>query len=130
MMNARHEGLLMIGILVLLSFVFQLQMKLFANELAPLLKQFNHGLAANLGSFVAIAIGWRPLFILFLASMLFLIWLLVLTRLELSLALPLASVALVVNSVGTGIWLGESLTILRVLGIISVAIGIMLVLKS
>jgi len=129
-MSARDEGLLMVGIMILVSLVFQLQMKLFANELAPLLKQLNHGVTGNLGSLVAAAIGWQPLFILLLAATLFLIWFLILTRLELSLTLPLSAVTLVINSVGAGLWLGESMTILRVLGIIIVAIGIMLVLKS
>lgn len=128
-MTPRDEGLLMIGIMLFLSFVFQLQLKLFANEVAPLLKEINHSVAA-LGSIVSVAAGWRLLFIVVLALILFLIWILVLIRLELSLALPLASVAVVINSVGTGIWFGESLTNLRILGIIIVAIGITMVLKS
>jgi len=65
-----------------------------------------------------------------LAASLFVIWLLALTKLDLSLALPLASIALVVNAVGSGLLLGEQLSALRVGGVLVVAVGIAMVLKS
>jgi hypothetical protein len=129
-MSLRQEGILLVGAMLILSFIFQLQMKLLASNIAPELQYFERDIAARLMHAAIAAFGYRLLFIAFLAGTLFLLWLLILTRLELSIALPLASIALVVNAVGAGLFLNEAMTPTRVIGIVTVAVGIGLVLKS
>ncbi len=130
MMTDRQEGLLLIAAMLALSFIFQVQMKQFAIEITPLVTRGDQGFQARLGALLQAALTWRALAIGLLAAALFVIWLLTLTRLELSLALPLASVALVVNAVGSGFLLGEAITLVRLAGVLCVAIGIALVLRT
>jgi uncharacterized membrane protein len=129
-MSMRLQGLLIIGLLLILSLIFQVQMKLFANEIAPMLAAANQSLLSKAHRLLAATMGLRPLFIVLLAGLLFLIWLLTLTQLELSLALPLASIALVINALGGGLLLGETMSLTRVLGIAAIALGITLVLST
>jgi drug/metabolite transporter (DMT)-like permease len=117
-------------LLVAMSFVFQIQLKILATEIAPLLNGSGPSFALRLELLVKAMFGWRPLFVLVLAGGLFLVWLMTLSRLELSVALPLASIALVVNSVGAGLMLGEALSLMRIAGILIVASGLALVLHS
>lgn len=117
-------------LLVAMSFVFQIQLKILATEIAPLLNGSGPSIALRLELLVKAMFGWRPLFVLVLAGGLFLVWLMTLSRLELSVALPLASIALVVNSVGAGLMLGEALSLMRIAGILIVASGLALVLHS
>jgi hypothetical protein len=125
-MSDRTAGLLYIGALLLLSFIFQYQMKILANEIAPLLSRT----AGAASSLLRAPMVSRLLLVFTLAGMLFVVWLLALTKFELSVALPLASIALVVNAVGIGLLLGEGLGTLRIAGIVTVATGIAMVLKS
>lgn len=128
-MAQRAEGILLIALMIALSLVFQVQLKLFASTLGPLLAK-TQDWRDVLGTLLATSFGWRGLFILMLASLLFLLWLLALTRLELSFALPIASIAFVITSVGGGLWLGEDLSWMRVLGLVTTAVGIGLVVYS
>jgi multidrug transporter EmrE-like cation transporter len=129
-MTDRSQGLALIGLLVFLSFAFQVQLKHFANEIAPQLAQQGVGFSDRMRGVLASAVNWRSVVILLLAGSLFVVWLLVLTKLELSLAMPLASIALVLNAVGGGLLVGEGLSPLRLLGVLVVALGIAIVLKS
>ena len=129
-MSDRTTGLIYIAVLLLLSFVFQYQMKIFANEIAPTLSRTASGMSEKLSSLFRISILWRMALVFFLAGLLFVFWLLALTKLDLSVALPLASFALVLNAVGSGLLLGEGLSVLRIAGVMTVAGGIALVLKS
>jgi multidrug transporter EmrE-like cation transporter len=129
-MSDRTTGLIYIAALLLLSFVFQYQMKIFANEIAPTLSRAETGMMEKFGSLFRASIVWRMALVFSLAGLLFVFWLLALTKLELSVALPLASVALVLNAVGSGLLLGEGLTMLRIAGVMTVAGGIAMVLKS
>jgi len=128
-MDQRTEGILLIALMIALSLVFQVQMKLFASTLGPLLAKAQdwRGL---LGALLAASLGWRGLGIVILAGLLFLLWLLALTRLELSFALPIASIAFVITAVGGGLWLGEDLSWVRILGLVTTAVGIGLVVRS
>ena len=128
-MSDRTTGLLYVGVMVLLSFAFQYQMKILASEMAPALSRTT-GLADKAHGLLRDLQVWRLLLVLTLAALLFAVWFLALTKLDLSLALPLASVALVVNTVGSGLLLGESLGFLRVGGVIVVAIGIAMVTQE
>src|SRR5882672_5454051 len=128
-MSDRTLGLLYVAVMLVLSLAFQYQMKALAGEIAPILSQGTDFTDKALALLHA-SIVWRLVAALGLAALLFCVWLLVLTKLELSLALPLASIALVVNAIGIGLLLGEELGLLRIGGVMAVAIGIAMVLKS
>ena len=129
-MSARVEGLLMLAVMVALSAVFQVQVKLLAGQLGGALARQDPGLIGIVLAAVRSMISWRGAFMVALAGILFLLWLLALTKLELSYALPLVSISLVVTAVGGGLWLGESLTLMRVGGLLLTAAGIWMVLRT
>jgi uncharacterized membrane protein len=129
-MDHRTQGLILMCILLILSFIFQIQSKLLAGDLYAVMSRANHGFQEKAYSLLFALLSWRPLFVAALALALFSVWLLALTRLELSMALPIASVALIINAIGSGLLLGEAMTMTRVIGVLTVAAGIGLVLKS
>jgi hypothetical protein len=122
-------GLIYIGVMVVMSCAFQYQAKLLADSIAPVLAR-NGGLADKMNGLLQAAAIARLALVLALAAGLFVVWLLALTKLDLSVALPLAAIALVVNAVGTGLLLGEELGALRIGGVVTVALGIAMVLRS
>ena len=128
-MDHRTEGILLIVLMIALSLVFQIQMKLFAAALGTLLDTAD-GWSSSISALLKAFLGWRGFFIALLSASLFILWLLALTRLELSFALPIASIALVVTAVGGGLWLGENLSWVRVIGLVTTAVGIGLVISS
>lgn len=129
-MSSRTEGLLMLAVMVALSAVFQVQVKLIASQVGTALARQDPGWFGIVLTAVRSMISWRGAFMVGLAGFLFLLWLLALTRLELSYALPLVSISLVVTAVGGGLWLGESLTLMRVGGLLLTAAGIWMVLRT
>jgi hypothetical protein len=128
-MSDRTAGLLYIAAMVFLSFAFQYQMKILAGELATFLSGTGE-MFGRVRSLIQTPAAWRLLVVLALAGWLFALWLLTLTKLELSVALPLASITLVVNAVGIGLLSGEGLGALRIGGVLTVAAGVAMVLKS
>ena len=114
--------------LLVVSFVFQLQMKVFATEVGQILSVSGQALVDKAGALLRSSLWGRIIIIGLLAGTLFVVWLLTLMRLELSFALPLASIALVINAVGSGLLLGEALSLTRLVGILVVASGLTLVL--
>lgn len=129
-MSARTEGLLILAAMVALSAVFQVQVKLLAGQIGSVPTRQDPGLIGVVLTAVRAMISWRGVFMVGLAGFLFLLWLLALTRLELSYALPLVSISLVVTAIGGGLWLGESLTMMRVAGLLLTAGGIWMVLRT
>lgn len=129
-MSSRTEGLLMLALMVALSAVFQVQVKTVAGQVGAALARQDPGLIGIVFTAVRAMISWRGAFMVGLAGFLFLLWLLALTKLELSYALPLVSISLVVTAVGGGLWLGESLTMMRVAGLLLTAGGIWMVLRT
>lgn len=127
-MDHRTQGFLLILLMIILSVVFQVQMKQFANALGSLPRV--DGWRDQMAALIGAAMSWRGLAIIVLAGCLFLLWLAALTRLDLSFALPLASIALLVTAVGGGLWLGEGLSWIRVTGLVLTAIGIGMVINS
>jgi drug/metabolite transporter (DMT)-like permease len=128
-MSQRTEGILLIALMIALSLVFQVQLKQFASAFGPLLAKAQDW-RGMFGALLATSFTWRGLFIATLASLLLLLWLLALTRLELSFALPIASISFVITTVGGGLWLGEDLNWLRIVGLVTTAVGIGLVAYS
>jgi drug/metabolite transporter (DMT)-like permease len=125
----RMQGLIYIGVMVVMSCAFQYQAKLLADGIAPILAR-DAGLADKMAELLQAATIVRLALVLALAAALFVVWLLALTKLDLSVALPLAAIALVVNAIGTGLLLGEELGALRIGGVVTVALGIVMVLGS
>ena len=129
-MSDNASGYAAIAVLVVLSFLFQTQLKQIAMEVAPVLARADLGLTDRLWSMIRMMMTWRAALVVAIAGALFAIWFFALTKLDLSVALPLASVALVVNAIGGGLMLGEPLSWTRIAGAVTVAAGIALVLKS
>jgi multidrug transporter EmrE-like cation transporter len=125
----RMQGLIYIGVMVVMSCAFQYQAKLLADGIAPILAR-DAGLADKMAELLQATTIVRLALVLTLAAALFVVWLLALTKLDLSVALPLAAIALVVNAIGTGLLLGEELGALRIGGVVTVALGIVMVLGS
>lgn len=128
-MDQRTEGILLIALMIGLSMVFQVQLKLFASTLGPLLAKAQDW-RAMADALLSTSLGLRGLFIATLACLLLLLWLLALTRLQLSFALPIASISFVITAVGGGLWLGEDLSWMRIVGLLTTAAGIGLVVCS
>ena len=128
-MDHRTQGILIVILMIALSLVFQVQMKLFAGVLGSLVAK-TQDWRSSVAAVVEATISWRGFWIVMLAGSLFLLWLLALTRLELSFALPIASIALVITAVGGGLWLGEDLNWMRLIGLVTTAVGIGLVIAS
>ena len=126
---SRMPGLIYIAVMIALSFVFQYQSKLLSGELGTVLTR-SPTLMGKLEATLQGDVLVRLLFVLALAAALFVVWLLALSKLDLSVALPLVAISLVINSVGTGMLLGEELGALRIGGVVVVAAGALMVLKS
>lgn len=115
--------------MIAMSLVFQVQVKLLASSLTPALTKTGNwqDIAAAV---IRNCLSWRAFFVVVLAGLVFIIWILALTRLDLSFALPIASISFVVTAVGGGLWLGEQLSLIRIVGLVTTAIGIALVVIS
>jgi drug/metabolite transporter (DMT)-like permease len=129
-MNAHLRGLLLVGMMMIVSFISQLRMRMLSNQMTSNLPQLSRGLAIQWAHLATTAFGCRLLFVVTLVGILFLLWLLTLMRLELSIAPTLASIATVVNAVGAGLVLREAMTLTEIAGIVAVAVGIGPALKT
>lgn len=129
-MSGNASGYVAIAALVVLSFLFQTQLKQIAIDVAPILARADVGLTDRLWSVLWTLLTWRAAMVVMIAGALFVIWFFALTQLDLSVALPLASVALVVNAIGGGLMLGEPLSWVRIAGALTVAGGVALVINS
>jgi len=121
--------MLLIVLVIGLSLVFQVQMKLFGGAVALAVTRAN-GLAGGAAALLDVAVSWRGLVIAVLALAQFVVWLMALARLDLSLAIPMLSLGLLVVAWSGGVWLGEDLNWARMLGLCATAVGICLVIYS
>lgn len=128
-MSSRTEGLLLVALVIGVSLIFQVQMKQFGTSLASAFTKAD-GWASAAVALVEVTGTWRGCLIVLLAGAQFVIWLMVLARLDLSLAVPLLSLGLIAVAMGGGLWLGEDLNWVRVAGLLVTAIGISLVTYS
>jgi drug/metabolite transporter (DMT)-like permease len=129
-MAGRYLGYGCIGMMLILSFASQVQLKLLATEVnASLTRTGPNPREASIGLLQVVG-GWRGAVVIMLAGLLFGLWLTALTKLELSAALPLVSIGLVINAIGGGLMLGEPISLIRAAGTVVVAIGITMVLMS
>jgi len=58
------------------------------------------------------------------------VWLLVLSRVEVSFAYPLLSIGYIVNAIIASMWLGETLSMMRVSGIGVIILGVILITRT
>jgi drug/metabolite transporter (DMT)-like permease len=130
MMSPRSEGLVLMGIVLVLSCGLQILLKQFATDLAPALVKAVPAGASRLAMLAEAVLNWRGVVIGVLGASLVMLWLMTLARLDLSLALPLAAVALAVNALVGGLALGETVGLLRIGGIAVITAGILLVVMS
>ena len=112
-----------------MSLVFQVQMKLFGTAIAAAFTKTG-GWASTVVALVEVTGTWRGCLIVVLAGAQFIVWLMALARLDLSLAIPLLSLGLIAVAMAGGLWLGEDLNWVRVVGLVATAIGIGLVTFS
>ncbi len=59
-----------------------------------------------------------------------LIWLVVLSRVEVSVAYPMVSIGYIVTALAAYFWLGEQMGAMRLLGIVVIVIGVWMVAKT
>lgn len=128
-MSSRLQGILLIVLVIGVSLVFQVQMKLFGSAFASALAKAD-GLSKAIVSILQVSLSWRGVLVGGLAGAQFIIWLMVLARIELSLAVPMLSLGLLVVALSGGAWLGEDLNLLRVLGVCLTAVGVGMIIGS
>jgi len=128
-MSSRLQGILLIVLVIGVSLVFQVQMKLFGSAFASALAKAD-GLPKAIVSILQVSLSWRGVLVGVLAGAQFIIWLMVLARIELSLAVPMLSLGLLVVALSGGVWLGEDLNLLRVLGVCLTAVGVGMIIGS
>lgn len=129
-MSSRTEGIILLTVMAAISAVFQVQLKLLAGQIGVVLSRQDAGWLGLLSNLLELVITWRGLFMGVLAVVLVTLWLLTLSRLDLSFALPLASAALAVTAIGGGLALGETLTMVRIAGLLLTVAGTWLVLRT
>ena len=128
-MDQRTQGILLVVVMIAMSLVFQVQVKILAGSLTPALTKTGNWQDIATAIFRN-CLSWRALLVVGLAGLVFILWILALTRLELSYALPIAAISFVITAVGGGLWLGEQLSLIRIAGLVTTAIGIALVVVS
>ena len=129
MINSCVEGILLIVLVIGLSLIFQVQMKLFSAEFASALAKAD-GVVATVTVLLEDSLTWRGFFVALVACAQFIVWLMALARLDLSLAIPMLSLGLLVVAWSGGMWLGEDLNWVRVAGLCATGLGIGLVMYS
>ena len=128
-MSSRFQGILLIVLVIGISLVFQVQMKLFGSAFASALAKAD-GLGKAVAAVLEVSLSWRGVLVALLAGAQFVIWLMALARIDLSLAVPILSLGLLVVALSGGAWLGEDLNLLRVLGVCLTAVGVGMIIGS
>lgn len=128
-MSTRTEGILLLALMIGLSLVFQVQMKLFGVAYGSAVAKAESW-PLTIVALLEVSLSWRGVVVLGLAAAQFVLWLMVLARLDLSVAISIGSLGLVFSALGGGFWLGEDLSLLRIVGLFATAIGVTLVICS
>lgn len=113
-------------ICVVLNITSQLLLKMGMNGIGFF--EYNASSLISVGLRVATNPG--IIFGLFLYALSFVLWLVVLSRLEVSLAYPLLSIGYIIMPFVSYLFLGEALPISRLLGICVIIVGVFLVSRS
>ncbi len=82
--------------------------------------------------YTSFKVAGNPFFLLGLACYIIslAIWVLVLSRLEVTVAYPMVSLGYVINAVLAYFWLGEDLSVMRIAGILVICLGVALVARN
>jgi multidrug transporter EmrE-like cation transporter len=123
-MNATSFALILVG--VGLNAAAQLMLKAGANRVGPLDMQAQSlALAARELAFSGPIIGGLACYVVSV-----IVWILALTRVDVSIAYPMLSIGYVVNAVAAWALFGEALTPMRVIGIMVIIVGVYLLAGS
>jgi multidrug transporter EmrE-like cation transporter len=120
----------MIYVLLLIGVFLNAFASLFIKAGMNKLGEFSFGL--NSLFHMAFKVAASPFFLLGLACYVIslVIWVLVLSRLPVSVAYPMVSIGYVINAFLAYMWLGEDLSLVRILGIMIICAGVFLVAKN
>src|SRR5580704_15487618 len=101
-MDQRIQSILLVAVMIAMSLVFQVQVKLLAASLTPALTKTGNwqDIAAAV---IRNCLTWRAFFVVVLTGLVFILSILAPTWLELSYALPIASISFVITAVGGGL---------------------------
>jgi multidrug transporter EmrE-like cation transporter len=123
-MNATAYTLILIG--VVLNACAQLMLKAGANRIGEVeIHLHNIVLAGKALAFSAPIIGGIACYALSVV-----VWILALTRVEVSVAYPMLSIGYVVNAFAAWALFGETLTAMRLTGIVVIVLGVWMVASS
>jgi multidrug transporter EmrE-like cation transporter len=122
-MNALSFGLILAG--VLLNAAAQLLLKAGANRAGPL-----DLTAQSLAVLPSLALSPPIVAGVACYAVSVVVWILALTRVEVSLAYPMLSIGYVINAVAAWLLFGEALTPMRMAGIAAIGIGVCLLAGS
>ena len=123
-MNLSSFGLILTG--VLLNAVAQLALKASVRDIGEI------GLALSGSGGVALRLLAEPwLWVgLFCYGISVVIWILALSRVDVSIAYPMLSIGYVVNAIAAWAWFGEALTLMRLGGIGIIVLGVFVLARS
>lgn len=81
---------------------------------------------------IGIQVAFNPFVLIGLCCYVFsvIVWILVLSRVEVSIAYPMVSLGYIINAVAAYYLLGESLTLTRISGVVVILVGVFLVARS
>lgn len=129
-MTDRTIGLILILCMLGVSFIFQLNSKLLATQLAAILPELKGSVADMARKIFDSGVLFRFIAVVMLAGIVFALWLGALTRLDLSYALIFATAGLAFSTIGSSFVLGEPLTSGRLAGLAIVVSGVVLTVLS
>jgi multidrug transporter EmrE-like cation transporter len=120
----------MIYVLLLAGIILNALASLFIKAGMNKIGEFSFGFHSLFN--IAFKVAASPFFLLGLACYVvsLVIWVLVLSRLEVSIAYPMVSIGYVINAVLAYMWLGEDLSLVRIIGIIVICGGVVLVARN
>lgn len=130
LVTARTEGLICLVAMLVVSLFFQMQSKILADQASALMARHGMSIGETVQAVVQEGFVWRVILIGVLAGVTFVLWFLALTRLDLSLVMPVVAVGLLFNTLASGAILGEALTTNRIVGAAIVTVGLVMVLRS
>lgn len=115
--------------IVLLSVLLNAAAQIFLKKGSSVLAEIS--LQENLiGSFVKIISDWYILGGLACYGFSVAVWIFALSRVDVSTAYPMLSIGFIVSVLAAYIFLGESLSLLKIVGIIFITLGVLIISKS
>lgn len=117
---------ILVFICIIFNIISQLLLKMGMNGIGYFDYTLNNFLSVGLKA----AMNPGIIFGLFLYGLSFVLWLVVLSRLEVSLAYPLLSIGYIIMPVVSYLFLGEVLSLTRIFGICIIIVGVCLVSRS